>query len=138
MDLIEKTVKNGCHHILFGTYQKEDFLLRYWELICSPNGTIKEMKFSSGFFGEIGWKKGIGLTDCHRWENEKEAGQASFLTYHYNNILLDGEAPLDFGRDNILGDIEKHMSQPLFKKIVQQAKTALFIEDKISLEDPAD
>ena len=111
VSLVRITDEDYGKKIVLASYHRKDFSDKSIVIKLDGRGVPAEILFMSSDHGSVEWINGRGLSNCRRWENEEAARSRSYLTRRYTSILMNGERPVDFGRDVIIPLILEDMSQ---------------------------
>ena len=116
--------------ILFASYLREDYVDKAFTLFINPLHELEKIYFSSNDFGSVYWKNGVGLNECHTWEDENSAESHSFLTKNYTSVLSNGEANTDYAKDIIIPDVIQNLANEEMRDFIKS------IIDKQEHEEP--
>ncbi len=109
--------------LAFASYLKTDYVAKGLVISLDDHDAIKKLYFVSNDFGSVEWLNGIGLNDCHKWENDEQARSASALSKRYTAILANGEETLGYAEKNIIADVLENIDDQklanLIKDVVQ-------------------
>lgn len=95
---------DGIQTIQFASYLKEEYIERLIKLSIKDNIVIS-IYFSSNDYGTAAWAIEKGFIDSHRWENEDDLKDISYLAKHYPSLLEDGVVPTDYALEKIVPDV---------------------------------
>ena len=79
------------------------------------------MYFTSNNLGSVEWKNGIGINDCHIWEDEDQAKAkaASNLSRRYTAVLATVKTDNTFAEKKIIPDILKSLEDKSFAELIE-------------------
>ena len=109
---------------VFASYLKTDYVDKSLVINTDPNHNVLEMIFSSSDYGIAEWIRGRGIRDCHKWEDEDAAKDASYLSRRYTAIISNGNVTEDYAINKIISDVLNHIDDREFCDQVFDAVTA--------------
>ena len=117
---IKEDEENRLKKILFASYLREDYVDKAFTLFVNPLYELEKIYFSSNAYGTVYWKNGIGLNQCHTWEDEATAENHSFLTKNYTTVCANGEAKTEYAKETIIPDVIKNIANEEMRNFIEE------------------
>jgi hypothetical protein len=96
--------KQGGHEVVWLSWLRENFVERALRLLVR-DGQPVEIHFSSYEHGTAHWFAGVGIVEAHRWEDEDDLEDASFLARRYPAAIEDGFVSPDHAVEKTIPDV---------------------------------
>jgi hypothetical protein len=108
-----KDVPFGKKYV-FASYLKTDYVDKSLVINTDTECNVIEMIFSSNDYGIAEWESGVGIKDCHKWEDEDAAKDTSYLSRRYTAIISNGNVTVDYAINKIISDVLNHIEDKKF------------------------
>lgn len=108
---------------VFASYLRTDYVDKSLVINTDPKQNVMEMIFSSNDYGIAEWVKGKGIRDCHKWEDEDAAKDASYLSRRYTVIISNGNVTEDYAINKIISDVLNHIEDKKFCDVIFKTVT---------------
>ena len=120
---------------VFASYIKTDYVDKSLVINTDADCNVLEMIFSSNDYGIAEWAKGKGIRDCHKWEDEDAAKDASYLSRRYTAIISNGNVTEDYAINKIISDVLNHIEDKKFCDLLFAAVTDRNRDSRLNIGD---